>query len=78
MVTFVTDVPFSRRLAYVGVDNRAAGATAAYLITRWEPGQAGGVLVTLSSSSFRGEEEREIGFRATMRELAPTRADPSR
>ena len=25
----------------------------------------GGVLVTLSSSSFRGEEEREIGFRAT-------------
>ncbi len=72
VVTFVTDVPFSRRLAYVGADNRAAGATAAYLITRWSP-QADGILVTLSSSSFRGEEEREIGFRATMRELAPTR-----
>jgi LacI family transcriptional regulator len=73
VVTFVTDVPFSRRVAYVGVDNRAAGATAAYLVTRWTASSAGGVLVTLSSSSFRGEEEREIGFRATMRELAPAR-----
>ena len=33
-VTLVTDVPASRRVAYVGIDNRAAGATAAYLITR--------------------------------------------
>ena len=32
------------------------------------------MLVTLSSSTFRGEEEREIGFRATLRELAPDRA----
>ena len=74
VVTFVTDVPFSRRAAYVGVDNRAAGATAAYLITQWagpEPGRDGAVLVTLSSSAFRGEEEREIGFRAALRELAP-------
>ena len=74
VLTFVTDVPFSRRLAYVGADNRAAGATAAYLITRWSAPGPAGVLVTLSSSSFRGEEEREIGFRATMRELAPDRA----
>ena len=35
VVTFVTDLPTSRRAAYVGVDNRAAGATAAYLVTRW-------------------------------------------
>ncbi len=27
----------SRRVAYVGIDNRAAGATAAYLLTRLEP-----------------------------------------
>jgi len=74
VITFVTDVPFSRRLAYVGADNRAAGATAAYLITRWGARETGGALVTLSSSSFRGEEEREIGFRATMRELAPSLA----
>ena len=35
VVTLVTDVPLSRRVAYVGIDNRAAGATAAYLITQW-------------------------------------------
>jgi LacI family transcriptional regulator len=72
VVTFVTDVPFSRRLAYVGLDNRAAGATAAYLVTRLAGLGPGGVLVTLSSSSFRGEEDREVGFRATLRDLAPT------
>ncbi len=71
-VTFVTDVPDSRRTAYVGMDNLAAGATAAYLITQWA-GRSGGVLVTVSHSSFRGEEEREIGFRRTLAELAPKR-----
>jgi len=71
-VTFVTDVPASGRAAYVGVDNRAAGATAAYLLTSWSRGD-GPVLVTLSSSSFHGEEEREDGFRAAMAELAPER-----
>ena len=70
VVTFVTDLPSSRRAAYVGVDNRAAGATAAYLVTSWG-GVDGPVLVTLSSSSFHGEEEREAGFRTAIAELAP-------
>jgi LacI family transcriptional regulator len=72
-VTLVTDLPVSRRIAYVGIDNRAAGATAAYLLTRMAPASTGGVLVSLSSTSFRGEEEREMGFRGVMRELAPDR-----
>jgi LacI family transcriptional regulator len=72
VVTFVTDVPTSPRAAYVGMDNRAAGATAAYVVTQWR-GSRGPVLVTLSSSSFHGEEEREAGFRLAMRELAPER-----
>lgn len=71
VVTFVTDLPLSRRIAYVGIDNRSAGATAAYLLTSW--GSTGSVLVTLSRSTFRGEEEREMGFRATMRDLGPRR-----
>ena len=71
-VTFVTDVPSSRRVAYVGMDNQAAGATAAYLVTQWA-GQTGGVLLTVSHSSFRGEEERGVGFRRTLAELAPGR-----
>ena len=71
--TFVTDVIPSRRAAYVGMDNRAAGATAAYLITNWA-GLTGTVLVTVSHSSMEGEEQREIGFKKALSELAPDRA----
>lgn len=73
VITLVTDLPGSRRLAYVGIDNRAAGATAAYLISQWLGSAAGEVLVTLSRGSFRGEEEREMGFRSALRRLAPDR-----
>ncbi len=73
VVTLVTDLPLSRRIAYVGIDNRAAGATAAYLVHAMSADPSTPVLVTLSSSSFRGEEEREIGFRSAMRTLAPDR-----
>lgn len=71
-VTFVTDVPDSRRVAYAGADNRAAGATAAYLLTHWA-GSGGDVLVTKSHSWFLGEEERESGFHAVFADLAPGR-----
>jgi LacI family transcriptional regulator len=72
-VTFATDLPGSRRAAYLGMDNLAAGSTAAYLVTQWA-GRSGGVLLTVSHSSFRGEEERGVGFRRTLAELAPRRA----
>src|SRR4030095_4378377 len=67
LVTLVTDLPASGRLAYVGMDNRAAGATAAYLVEQWLGDRPGNVLVTLSSGFFRGEEEREMGFRGALR-----------
>lgn len=69
----VTDVPGSRRAAYIGIDNRAAGATAAYLIDQWLGDRDGNVLVSMSSGFFRGEEEREMGFRSAMRVSAPHR-----
>lgn len=69
VVTLVTDLPNSRRIAYAGSDNRAAGETAAYLIG--SKIHEGTVLVTLSSSRFRGEEEREIGLRRLLRERWP-------
>jgi LacI family transcriptional regulator len=72
VVTLVTDLPTSRRAAYVGLDNRAAGATAAYLIDQWLPDDSA-VLVTRGTGSFRGEDDREMGFRATMRTLRPGR-----
>lgn len=69
VVTLVTDLPGSARRSYVGMDNRAAGETAAYLIGQWLGGRKRQqVLVTLSSNRFRGEEEREIGFRRALRE----------
>jgi len=73
VVTLVTDLPSSPRLGYIGIDNRAAGSTAAYLIGQWLGDRPGDVLVTLSSSFFRGEEEREMGFRAAMRSSQPQR-----
>lgn len=73
VVTLVTDLPLSRRVAYVGIDNRAAGSTAAYLVDRLLGDDPGSVLIALSRSVFRGEEEREIGFRATMRQRSPGR-----
>lgn len=72
VVTLVTDLPTSRRVAYVGLDNRAAGATAAYLLDQWLPDDAA-VLVTRGTGSFRGEDDREMGFRSTMRALRPGR-----
>ena len=72
VVTLVTDLPNSQRTAYAGADNRAAGETAAYLIGERFAGAAATVLVTLSSGRFRGEEEREIGFRRVLRQHYPT------
>src|SRR3954447_6094887 len=74
VVTLVTDIPLSRRVAYVGIDNRAAGSTAAFLVDQLLGDGPGDVLIALSRSVFRGEEEREIGFRATMRSRSANRA----
>lgn len=74
VVTLVTDLPSSARMAYVGIDNRAAGATAAYLLGQWLGDRPGSVLTTISRGSFRGEEEREMGFRGAMRVAHPQRS----
>ncbi|MEV6586937.1 LacI family DNA-binding transcriptional regulator [Streptomyces acidicola] len=74
VVTLVTDLPGSARIAYVGIDNRAAGATAAYLVGQWLGDRPGNVLTTISRGSFRGEEEREMGFRSAMRVVHPQRS----
>src|SRR5215470_3836886 len=54
VVTLVSDLPFSKRVAYVGMDNRSAGATAAYLLNQWlGPDRGSRILVALSRSVFR-------------------------
>ncbi|MET0414724.1 MAG: LacI family DNA-binding transcriptional regulator [Actinoplanes sp.] len=66
VVTLVTDLPGSRRVAYVGIDNHAAGATAAYLIEQWLGDRPGDVLVVHGGGAYHGEDERDAGFRAEM------------
>jgi LacI family transcriptional regulator len=73
VVTLVTDLPTSKRVAYVGIDNADAGATAAYLVEQWLAERAGDVLVVRGRTSFRGEDQREGGFRAEMSRRAPNR-----
>lgn len=67
VVTYTTDIPASGRCGYVGIDNHAAGVTAAYLIRQWLGTDRAAVLITLSRTVFRGEGEREVGFRSGLR-----------
>ena len=67
VVTYATDVPASSRCGYVGIDNHGAGVTAAYLMRQWLGPVSSDVLITLSRTVFRGEGEREVGFRSALR-----------
>jgi LacI family transcriptional regulator len=67
VVTYATDVPASARCSYVGIDNHGAGVTAAYLMGQWLGSAPSDVLITLSRNAFRGEGEREVGFRSALR-----------
>jgi LacI family transcriptional regulator len=67
VVTYATDVPTSARCGYGGIDNHGAGVTAAYLMEQWLGTAKSDVLITLSRNVFRGEGEREVGFRSALR-----------
>lgn len=71
VVTLFTDIPLSARIAYAGLDNRVAGATAAYLLGLLLGPHPVNVLITMSDEHFRGEEEREISFRRALRQRHP-------
>ncbi len=73
VVTLVSDLPNSRRLAYVGLDNRAAGRTAGYLMGRFAATRPGNVVLIAGSIglSYRDHQEREFGFRDALSEQFP-------
>lgn len=71
VVTIFTDIPTSPRLAYAGLDNRIAGATAAYLVGKWLGHRAAHVLVTMSHERFHGEEQRLQSFRHALAQRFP-------
>jgi len=69
VISLVSDISRAPRLAYVGLDNRAAGRTAALLMGRFLSHRpAGSVALFPGRPSYRGHEEREAGFKSMMRE----------
>ncbi|MDF2996577.1 MAG: transcriptional regulator, LacI family [Xanthobacteraceae bacterium] len=62
VVTLVSDVPSSQRFHYVGIDNIAAGRTAATLLGRFAGGRAGTVGLVLGTPALRDHAERQFGF----------------
>jgi LacI family transcriptional regulator len=66
VVCLTTDLPSSGRNAYVGSDQTAAGATAAYLMGQ-SVGNWPGKILVVYSAPYRGQEERELGFRRVLR-----------
>lgn len=62
VVTLVTDIDHPARLAYVGLDNRSAGLTAAWLMHHWLGAESPDVLVSSSDRRFQGEGERIAAF----------------
>ena len=62
VVTLVSDAPRSRRSHYIGIDNAAAGRTAASLLGRFLAGRPGKVGLIAGSMALRDHIERQIGF----------------
>ena len=66
VVTMVSDVPNSRRYAYAGQDNFAAGRTAGRLMAGFLPDGGGKVAVLVGHLEFRHLLDRMAGFRQLM------------
>lgn len=66
VITLVSDVPSSRRACYVGIDNVAAGRTAASLLGRFVRGASGEVGVVAGSLALRDHAERWFGFQQVL------------
>lgn len=69
VVTLGRPLPERASLGHSGLDQRAAGATAAYLLGRSHP--TGGFAVARSETSTPVEQDRFAAFTATMDELRP-------
>jgi LacI family transcriptional regulator len=70
VVCLTTDLPSSRRSAYVGNDQYAAGSVAGLLIGLAVPNERHRVLLA-TSLPFRCQQEREMGFRRVLRSDFP-------
>lgn len=71
IVSMLSDLYSPGRIGFVGIDNRAAGRTADYLMGRFLRGVGGRVAILAGSPLYRNHEEREVGFRGMLREEFP-------
>lgn len=69
VVTIISDLANSQRAAFIGLDNRAAGRTAGYLIGRFIGTRAAKVALIAGSRSYSAHEEREAGFLSVIDEM---------
>lgn len=67
VIAMVSDLDPTARDGFAGIDNRAAGQTAAFLIGRTLGDRPTPVGVVVGDSAFRCHEDREIGFRTCLR-----------
>lgn len=78
IVTLVSDAPSFQRNRYVGIDNVAAGRTAASLLGRFLGGKPGKLALIVGSTLVRDHIERKMGFEQVIRsefahlEILPT------
>lgn len=70
VVTLVSDLPTSPRLAYVGVDHYGTGRTAGFFMARFAY-RPGPVIVLCHSFGYRAHAERVSGFRDALSDYAP-------
>ncbi|MBV9129553.1 MAG: LacI family DNA-binding transcriptional regulator [Verrucomicrobia bacterium] len=71
VLTMVSDIPNVPRIGYVGIDNRSAGRLAGHLLGRLSENKPQKVALFAGSLSYRGHEEREMGFRHILAEEFP-------
>lgn len=67
VVTLVSDVPAFQSDAYVGIDNVAAGRTAARLMGKFLGGRPGKIALVAGSMLVRDHVERRMGFEQVIR-----------
>jgi LacI family transcriptional regulator len=69
VICIVADLPSSARQSFIGIDNRAAGKTAARLVSEFA--RSGTVGILTGSLQQRDHQERLLGFRSSLETLAP-------
>lgn len=71
VLTLLTDISSLPHQGYIGIDNRLAGRLAGHLIGKFLPKEPRVIALFTGSHSYRGHEEREMGFRSVIRENFP-------